>query len=233
MAKVHPHKRYLAVISAKARSTRFPGKNKSLLAGKPLVVHAIEIALQSGLFDSVTVSTDEQSIADLALAAGAQVPFIRDPALSKDTVEVPAVARNVVEWYQKRENKTFDWLCLLQPTSPLRTVDDLIGSLKRVEEVSDADAVISISKYHHHPYWALRAQGNSIVPDRPEFATASRQRLPDLYHPDGTVYWWRVTALLSSLNIHDGKVTYYRTPASSVLDIDYPVDLEYAKWRLS
>ena len=148
----------MAVISAKARSTRFPGKNKSLLAGKPLVVHAIEIALQSGLFDTVAVSTDDQGIADLALAAGAQVPFIRDPALSKDTVEVPAVARNVVEWYQKNENKAFDWLCLLQPTSPLRTVDDIRDSLKRVEEVPHADAVISISQYHHHPYWALRVR---------------------------------------------------------------------------
>ena len=222
----------LAVIPAKARSTRFPGKNVALLAGKPLVVHAIDVARDSGLFDVVVVSTDDSTVADLARKAGADVPFIRDPALAGDTVEVPAVVRNVVEWYQHKRDRHFQWVCVLQPTCPLRTTADLTDSRKLLDTHPDADAVVSVSKYHHHPYWALRIEGNRIAPDRPKSVTESRQHLPELCHPDGTVYWWRIAPLMSTENIYDGIVIPYRTPADSVLDIDYPDDLEYAEWKL-
>ena len=222
----------LAVIPAKARSTRFPGKNVALLAGKPLVVHAVGVAKDSGLFDAIVVSTDDSTVAELARGAGADVPFMRDSALSGDTVEVPAVVRNAVEWYQHNRDQHFQWVCVLQPTCPLRTTADLIASRKLLDGNPNADAVVSVSKYHHHPYWALRIEDDRIVPDRPKSATQSRQHLPALCHPDGTVYWWRIATLMSTENIYDGIVIPYRTPADSVLDIDYPDDLEYAKWRL-
>ncbi len=223
---------YLAVIPAKARSTRFPGKNVALLAGKPLVVHAVGVAKDSGLFDAIVVSTDDSTVAELARGAGADVPFMRDSALSGDTVEVPAVVRNAVEWYQDNRDQHFQWVCVLQPTCPLRTTADLTDSRKLLDGNPNADAVVSVSKYHHHPYWALRIEDDRIVPDRPKSATQSRQHVPALCHPDGTVYWWRIATLMSTENIYDGIVIPYRTPADSVLDIDYPDDLEYAKWRL-
>ncbi len=222
----------LAVIPAKARSTRFPGKNVALLAGKPLVVQAVGVAKDSGLFDAIVVSTDDSTVAELARGAGADVPFMRDSALSGDTVEVPAVVRNAVEWYQHNRDQHFQWVCVLQPTCPLRTTADLIDSRKLLDEHPDADAIVSVSRYHHHPYWALRIEDDRIVPDRSKSATQSRQHLPALCHPDGTVYWWRIATLMSTENIYDGIVIPYRTPADSVLDIDYPDDLEYAKWRL-
>ncbi len=222
----------LAVIPTKARSTRFPGKNVALLAGKPLVVHAVDVARDSGLFDVVVVSTDDSTVADLAREAGAEVPFVRDPALAADTVEVPAVVRNAVEWHQHNRDRHFQWACVLQPTCPLRTTADLVDSRKLLGEHPKADVVVSVSKYHHHPYWALRIEDDRIVPDRPKSATESRQHLPELCYPDGTVYWWRIATLMSTENIYDGIVIPYRTPADSVLDIDYPDDLEYAEWRL-
>ena len=99
----------LAVIPAKARSTRFPGKNVALLAGKPLVVHAVDVARDSELFDVIVVSTDVSTVADLARGAGAEVPFMRDPALAGDTVEVPAVVRNAVDWYRHNRDRHFQW----------------------------------------------------------------------------------------------------------------------------
>ncbi len=222
----------LAVIPAKARSTRFPGKNLARLAGKPLVVHAVDVARDSGLFDKVVVSTDDATIAELARTAGAEVPFMRDPALATDTVEVPAVVRNTVEWYQHNRDLHFKWVCVLQATCPLRTTADLVDSRKLLDEHPNADAVVSVSKYDHHPYWALRIEEDRIVPDRQKAATESRQQLPELCHPYGTVYWWRVATLMSTENIYDGIVIPYRTPADSVLDIDYADDLEYAAWKL-
>jgi len=222
----------LAVIPAKARSTRFPGKNVALLAGKPLVVHAVDVARESGLFETVVVSTDDSTVAELARGAGAEVPFMRDPVLSADTVEVPAVVRNAVEWYQQNRGRHFRWVCVLQPTCPLRTSADLVDSRKLLDEHPRADVVVSVSKYHHHPHWALRIENDRLVPDKPQSATESRQHLPELCHPDGTVYWWRTASLMSMENIYDGIVIPYRTPADSVLDIDYPDDLEYAEWKL-
>ncbi len=148
----------LAVIPAKARSTRFPGKNVARLAGKPLVVHAVDVARESGLFDVVVVSTDDSTVAELARGAGADVPFMRDPALSGDTVEVPAVVRNAVEWYQHNRDRHFQWVCVLQPTCPLRTPADLTDSRKLVDTHPHADAVVSVSNYKLLPYCSIRIE---------------------------------------------------------------------------
>lgn len=222
----------LAVIPAKSRSTRFPGKNKALLAGKPLVVHAVEVARRSGLFHTVLVSTDDPEIAEIAREAGADVPFLRDDSLTGDTVEVPAVTRHAVQWYQANRQTAFAWVCILQPPCPLRTVSDIIDSRRLITENPTADAAVSVSKYHHHPCWALEIEDGHLQPRWPEFASASRQHLPGLYHPDGTIYWWRASALLNSLRLYDGLVVPYLTPSESVLDIDFARDLEYAEWRL-
>jgi CMP-N-acetylneuraminic acid synthetase len=221
----------LAVIPAKGRSTRFPGKNKALLAGKPLVVRAVEVAQECALFETVMVSTDDDTIARLASHAGAEVPFQRDASLAEDTVEVPAVVRHAVEWYEHNRGKLFEWVCVLQPTSPLRAADDLIASAGLLDGSPEVDAVVSVSRYHHHPQWALRIAEGRLLPDSPTTATSSRQDLPPLYHPDGTVLWWRVRALRRSLNVYDGLVVPYRPPRGSALDVDYPDDLALAEWR--
>lgn len=225
-------KRHIAVIPAKARSTRFPGKNSALLAGKPLVARCVNAARQSELFDTIMVSTDDAAIAQIARDAGADVPFFRDASLTQDHVEAPAVVRQAVEWYRQNRQQTFGWVCILQPTCPLRTPQDIIDSHRRITTIPDADAVVSVSRYHHHPRWALKMENDRLVPDSPQSVTTSRQNLPDLYHPDGVVYWWRVAALMTALNLNDGKVIPYFTPRSSALDIDYPEDLLYAEWRM-
>lgn len=233
MTALGASQRNLAVIAAKARSTRFPGKNIALLAGKPLVVHAIAVAQRSGLFETVMVSTDDQSIAGLARDAGADVPFLRDAALAEDTVEVPAVVRNAVDRYRHEQDRHFDWVCILQPTCPLRTAGDLTDSHRLISQNSQADAVVSVSRYRHYPEWALRVVDGRLVPCDANSITTSRQHLPESYHPDGLIYWWRVSTLLSSATMYDGVVIPYHTPPQSALDIDYPVDLEYAEWRLA
>lgn len=233
MTALRASRRNLAVIAAKARSTRFPAKNKALLAGKPRVVRAIEVAQRSSLFETVMVSTDDQSIAGLARDAGADVPFLRDAELAGDTVEVPAVVRDAVDWYQHEQDRHFDWVCILQPPCPLRTTGDLTDSHRLISQDSRADAVVSVSRYRHYPEWALRIVDGRLIPSDPKSITTSRPYLPESYHPDGLIYWWRVSTLLSSETMYDGVVIPYHTPPESALDIDYPEDLEYAEWRLA
>ncbi len=93
--------------------------------------------------------------------------------------------------------------------------------------------MVSVSRYHHHPRWALRLEDGRLIPDSPGQVSASRQDLPDLYHPDGVIYWRRVSALMSTAGLYDGKVAAYLTPRASALDIDYPEDLVYAEWCMS
>lgn len=222
----------LCVIPAKARSTRLPGKNVALLGGQPLVARTVETAISSAVFDIVMVSTDDEQIAQISRDAGASIPFMRDPELAEDRVEVPAVVSNVVQWYYDHKAMVFDWVCILQPTSPMRTTVDIIASRDLLTSCKDADGLMSITKYHYHPYWALQLQDGVITPVHPAHASTSRQDLPDMYHPDGTIIWRRAQHLLDGQGWYEGKILAYLTPGSSRLDIDDPQDLQYARWMI-
>ncbi len=221
----------LAVIPAKTRSTRFPGKNLAALGGIPLVCRAVQSALAAGVFETVLVSTDSPDIALLARDAGAEVPFTRGAELTADLVEVPAVVRHALQWFEPQ--RRFEWVCILQPTCPFRTAGDIVAARRRIQEVPDADVVMSVSPFEPHPQRALHLSHGQLLPDHPADAGASRQHLPPRYRPDGLIYWWRAAALLRSLDPFHGKVIPFFTPPASRLDIDYPEDLEYAEWRWS
>ncbi|HAS1172129.1 TPA: acylneuraminate cytidylyltransferase family protein, partial [Enterobacter cloacae] len=111
----------IALIPARGGSKRLPDKNIKLLNGKPLIAWTIIAARESGLFDDIIVSTDSENIASLAKKFGANVPFIRPQNLSDDTATTAEVVRHAVDFIQQAEKVSIDIICLLQPTSPLRT----------------------------------------------------------------------------------------------------------------
>jgi len=197
------------------------------------VARAVECAQQAGLFHTVMVSTDDETIAEVARRAGGEVPFMREASLAQDTVEVTPVVRNVIEWYEQNRGCSFDWVCILQPTSPLRTPEDISASWSLVSDDPEITAVISVSPYHHHPHWAVGVRGGVLQPAFPAQARASRQDLPELYHPDGAVYWWKTAMMMQDENIYNGRPLPYHTPHESALDIDYPEDLIFAEWLVS
>ncbi|HEL8615235.1 TPA: acylneuraminate cytidylyltransferase family protein, partial [Legionella pneumophila] len=111
--------RILAIIPARAGSKRLPGKNIKLLAGKPLIAHTIDAALQSNCCEQVVVSTDSQEIADIAIQHGASVPWLRPASLSDDSSNIEDAVIDLLNNY-KKINVHFDSVLLLQPTSPFR-----------------------------------------------------------------------------------------------------------------
>ncbi|MCG3139030.1 MAG: N-acylneuraminate cytidylyltransferase [Phycisphaerae bacterium] len=185
------------------------------------------------MFAVILVSTDDPAIAQLAIDSGAVAPFLRGEELTRDTVEVPEVIRHALNWYVQNQHQHFDWVCVLQPTSPLRTAQHLVESRHLLQSDPAADSLISITRYHHHPGWALRIEAGVVIPDNPATASASRQHLPPLFHPDGAIYWQKASRVLAEATTYSGRVIPYYTPPGVGLDVDYPEDLELAEWLMN
>ena len=137
----------IAIILARSGSKGLKDKNIKLMNGKPLIAYSIEAAKNSGLFDIVHVSTDSQKYADIAAEYGADEPFLRSEEMSSDTADSWDAVLEVLKRY-KELGKDFDMVTLLQPTSPIRTGED-IKNVFEIFKVKDANAVISVCESDH------------------------------------------------------------------------------------
>lgn len=219
----------LGVIPARAGSKGLPGKNIRLLAGKPLLAYTVEAARKSGVFDFLLVSTDGEEIARAAREAGAEVPFLRPPELATDTAKGIDVLHHAMQWLEER-GRRFDLVMYLQPTSPLRSCEDIVGACCLLVE-RNADAVVSVCEAEHHPWWT-----NTLPPDlcmkdflSQEIIGRQRQELPVFYRLNGAIYlaqWGFVRHRDSWF----GPRTYaYVMPRERSVDIDEEIDLRFAE----
>jgi len=218
----------LGIVPARAGSKGIPNKNIKLLAGKPLIVYTVEAAQKSGVFDRLLVSTDGQEIARVARLAGADVPFLRPAELASDTAGMMAVICHTVEWLEER-GVTYDCVVLLQPTSPLRTAEDIVAALELFVE-READVVVSVCEAEHHPWWCgtLAADGaltGFLLPEVP----VVRQGLPRYYRLNGALYLARWEFAKSGNNWFGPRSYAYVMPRQRSVDIDDPVDFILAE----
>ena len=147
----------LAIITARGGSKGLPGKNIKLMAGKPMIVWTIEAARQAQSVARVCVSTDDAAIASVSRDWGAEVPFLRPVELARDDTPGIAPVLHAVKWMEEHEGYRPDYVMLLQPTSPLRTAQD-ITSATELAESKGGDSVVSVSEVKHHPCWAMKIQ---------------------------------------------------------------------------
>ncbi len=177
----------LTVIPARGGSKRLPGKNTRLLGGKPLIQWSIDTAKALPEALGIIVSTDDASIAEIAVRGGASVPWLRPPELSGDEAKSVDVALHALDWYEKHAGEV-DGLLLLQPTSPFRRMD----SVRRGLDLFDDDrtkAIVSFSQATHHPAWCFHISGDRAEPFMgPEFMTFRSQDLPPAYAINGAFY---------------------------------------------
>jgi CMP-N-acetylneuraminic acid synthetase len=220
---------YLAVIPARGGSKRLPRKNIMDLAGKPLIAWTIEAALNSACISDVVISTDDPEIADIARQYGASVPFLRPDDLATDLASSFDVIRHTLDFYS--ENGTnYDFLILLQPTSPLRNarhIDDAISLLRR----EDADAIVSVTEMRHSPHWANTLPDNGSMSDflREEIKKGPRQSFEAYYRLNGAIYICNTKRLLEegTLFLQD-NIFAYRMERISSVDIDDEIDFLFA-----
>lgn len=224
----------VALITARGGSKRIPGKNLRLLGGKPLIAWTIEAALGAKTISRVLVSTDDEKIAEAAARAGADVPFLRPAALSDDTSPHYDVVAHALDWLEHEAGRPPELLCLLQPTSPLRTSVDIDGLIGLVE-TSGADSGFTVSKVPIHPAYMYRldAEGRSqsYLPRQDKYLRS--QDLEPLYYVNGAVYVLRPATFRQRRSILCDRPVSYVMPPERAVDIDEEHDLVLAQSLLA
>ncbi|EGR9009175.1 TPA: acylneuraminate cytidylyltransferase family protein [Vibrio vulnificus] len=220
----------LAITPARGGSKRLPGKNIKNLNGKPLIQWTIDAALAVQEIARVMVTTDCDEIAEIAKKAGAEVPFIRPPELATDTSSSSDVIRHALDFY-RAQGEEFDFVLLLQPTSPIRSADDIRHAIEQLK-AHTADAVVSVCPCDHSPLWANTLPDDRSMADfiRHEVSQLRSQDLPDYYRINGAIYLTRVSRFYqeNSLFLSSNIFAYVMDNESSV-DIDHELDFLIAE----
>lgn len=218
-----------ALIPARGGSKRLPRKNIKPLDGKPLIAWTIETAKASKYIDNVVVSTDDIEIKQISENFGAEVPFIRPDYLSHDTATSFDVIKHAIEFLDIV--KPNHLIILLQPTSPLRTVDELNRALEFFIAKA-AHGVVSVSETEHSPLWSNTLPENLSMSDfiRPEVQGKRSQDLPKFYRLNGSIYIYRTEELIEKNQIfYDENVYGFETPQQTAIDIDTELDFLIAE----
>lgn len=220
----------LAIIPARGGSKGLPGKNIKDLLGKPLIGYTIEAALRSKNIESILVSTDSNEIANVARSLGAKVPFIRPDHLSHDTAQAIDVYLHAIN-YQMNQGNRVDNVIVLQPTSPLRSTEDIDSAIEMFY-TKKADSVISYCKEHHPIYWHKRIdESGKFIDIFKENTLVNRQELGTSYFPNGSIYVFK-RELLESRRYYSENSFAYIMPRNRSVDIDTLDDFELAEFYL-
>lgn len=226
----------LALIPARGGSKGLPRKNVRPLCGRPLVQWSIDTALACKEIDSVVVSTDDEQIAAVAAAAGAEVPFLRPPALSGDAAISIDVVLHALDFLESN-GRVFDIVLLLEPTSPLREASDIRLALQRMVD-KGASAIVSVCRAEStHPAFMFRATGQgrleSFTFNSP--AGVRRQEIEPLFYLEGTLYASTVESLRDRRSFYHDDTLAYEVAKWKALEIDDIEDFQMveaiAKYR--
>lgn len=221
----------LGIITARSGSKGIKDKNIRELAGKPLMVYTIESALQSQCIDEVMVSTDSEVYADVARDYGANVPFLRSNKNAADTANSIDVAIEVLNEYEE-SNQYFDNVVILQPTSPLRTYENIDEAFKLFYE-KDADSVVSVCECEHSPLLCNTLPDNRKMEGFiKEDNLRRRQDFATYYRLNGAIYISKVNTLRQIKSFYgEGSYAYIMGQEESI-DIDTDLDFEYAEFLI-
>jgi CMP-N,N'-diacetyllegionaminic acid synthase len=224
--------RMLCAIPARGGSKRLPRKNLRTLAGVPLIAYSIEVARGSGLFDQVYVCTEDQEIADVARKLGASVPILMPEDLCGDLVASHIPCQYMAQ-YLASEGDSIDMLVCLQPTSPLRSVDDLTSAVKKFQG-SDLDFLVSVTPVDPHDFhWAVVPNGdgywqmyfgNEYVKERP--------LLPPVFRPNGSIKIARLPALARVGHFFGERMSVIETPPERSVHVALEFDLKLCELLL-
>jgi CMP-N,N'-diacetyllegionaminic acid synthase len=218
----------LSIIPARGGSKGIPRKNVKLIAGKPLIAWTIETALALQAIDRVLVSTDDVEITETARQWGADVPFLRPEPLSSDTAKSIDVVLHALDWLKNKENYSPDFVLLLQPTSPFRSVLDIQAAIELQKE-KGADAVVGVCELPHPLSWVREVEfdGKLLPPQDTGFAFR-RQDARKLYQLNGALYFIKPDVLQKERTFLPEKTYAHIMPVERSLDIDTPWDFYLA-----
>lgn len=224
----------VAIIPARGGSKRIPGKNIKVFAGKPMIGWSIEAAKESGCFDTIIVSTDDDAIAEIAEEYGAEVPFTRPASLSDDyTGTIPVIAHAIRTLNEHNANSDVGSVkraCCIYATAPFVQPADIKAGLAQVNK-TDVDYAFSVTSYPFPIQRALRLTDEQrVTMFQPEHFSTRSQDLVEAYHDAGQFYWGRANAWLEEKLLFTPASAPVILPRHRVQDIDTPEDWERAEW---
>lgn len=226
----------ICVICGRGGSKGVKGKNLRQLAGKPLIAHSIGQALESGLFDTVAVSSDSDAILEAGRAFGATHLVKRPDELANDTApKVPAI-RHAAATVEQAMGVQFDTIVDLDATAPLRNLDDIRGVVGLLESSGCAN-VVSAMPARRSPYFnlvELDECGRVRLSKPPAKPIARRQDAPRCFDLNASVFAWRRSALFSELDYVLGTDTLlFEMPEERSIDIDSETDFRFVEFMMS
>ncbi|HCA43644.1 MAG TPA: N-acylneuraminate cytidylyltransferase [Bacteroidetes bacterium] len=224
----------LAVIPARGGSKGIKKKNIKILCGYPLIYFTIKTALSSKLINNTVVSTDDIEIKKISENYGADVPFLRSEELSSDSALAVPTIKDALLKSELFYGKKFDYVLMLQPTTPLRSVEDIDNSINLMKD-NNTDGVISIVNVNNwHPY-KMKIFKENLLFDFIDTGLENppRQSLPPVYMVNGAVYGCKRDVLVNKNSFKGDSCSGYVMPESRSVNIDSEVDFILAEYFLS
>jgi len=224
-------KRILAIIPARGGSKGIKNKNIIDLAGKPLIAWTIEAALKSVFITKTVVSSDSDVILEISKKYGAET-IMRPAYLADDAARSEPVISHVLEGLKNDE--LFDFIILLQPTSPLRTAIDIDKAIKRLLD-SEATALLSVYKPRHHPLKAFTTSDKGFLKGlvNDDFPFTPRQELPKVFYPNGAIYIVKKDIFLKTGKLFTDKTVAFEMPLEKSFDLDTKTDFNVLEKALT
>lgn len=214
----------IAIIPARGGSKRIPRKNIKDFLGKPIISYSIEVAINSGLFDEVMVSTDDKEIASIAKEYGAKVPFMRSKENADDYATLADVIEEVKLHYDQKQDH-FDNICCILATAPLMTANLLIEGYRELN-INEIDSVRPVVRYSYPIQRALKMKEGKISFFYNEFVKTRSQDLETSFHDAGMFYWMKFQSGLLGKNKYAFEISELHTQ-----DIDTLEDWKMAEYK--
>lgn len=231
------HPKTIALIPARGGSKSIPNKNIRLLGGAPLLAYSIAAGLQAKWVDRVLVSTDSAEIAEVALAWGAEVPFLRPAELAEDTTTDFPVFEHALRWLEENEGYRADIIVQLRPTSPLRPPHLVDEAIELLRTAPDADSVRGVTPSGQNPFKMWRIENGALQPlltlDLPEPYNQPRQALPDTFWQTGHVEVMRRETIIQKHSLTGDVILPCLVPPEYAIDLDNLYQWDYAEHVLA
>lgn len=220
----------IAIVPARGGSKGLPGKNIKDLLGKPMIAYTIEEALKSKYITEVIISTDCKNIEKVAIEHGAKSPFLRPEYLASDSAKAVDNYRYTIDRLNKEFDYEIDDFIVLQPTSPLRTVEDIDGAIKLFKE-KNADSVVSYTEEQHPIKWHKYITKDGKFENIFEEKLLNRQEFKKSYYPNGAIFIFNYDLIKQEKYYSDNSYAYIMSRARSA-DIDTLEDFKYAEFLM-
>lgn len=224
------NKHRIAIITARGGSKRIPGKNIKSFYGKPIICYSIEAALKSNEFDTVMVSTDDETIADVAVKHGADVPFFRSAKTADDYATLTDVVTEVIHEY-RNTGANYTEACCILPTAPFIKADNIKLAFNLLVQ-SALNCVLPVTKFSYPIQRSLRINNNGRAEMLwPENYTSRSQDLEPVYHDVGQFYCFNVNEILREQRFYTTKTGIIELSNLEVQDIDSEEDWQLAELK--